>query len=126
MKRVISAAAAVLLTLGLATSVIAAPNNAPKAANNPNVVAYYENGLHAIPTDPITYLEGTNIVTRRGRSGQIQAWYTADDGHGYHSVWNISKKGTCKAGWLLIENAYPNWGDYLKPDADYCVKVNAF
>lgn len=105
---------------------LAAPNNANKAAHNPNTVAYYEEGLHAIPTDPITYVTGTNIVTERGNNGQIQAWYTGDDGHGYHSVWNVAKKGTCNGNWVLIEDAYPEWGDYLTPDTDYCVKVNAF
>ncbi len=111
----------------LATSVAsAAPNNENKAENNPNVVAYYELGLHAIPKDPIQYVVGTNIVTTRGNSGQIEAWYTGEDNHGFHSVWNITKDNKCPKDWVLIENAYPDWGDYLIPDADYCVKVNAF
>lgn len=121
-----------ILVLALAVSVaavgtaFAAPNNAKKAENNPQVVAYYEEGLHAIPTDPIQYLEGTNLVTTRGNTGQIQAWYTGEDGHGYHSVWNVAKGDSCPPGWVLIEDAYPAWGDYLTPDTDYCVKVNAF
>ena len=106
------------------SSVLAAPNNANKAEHNPNTVAYYEEGLHAIPTDPIQYVTGTNIVTKRGNSGQIQAWYTGDDGHGFHSVWNVAKKDSCPADWVLIADAYPEWGDYLTPDTAYCVKVN--
>ncbi len=104
----------------------AAPNNANKAENNPNVVAYYEVGIHAIPTDPITYLEGTDLVMMRGNSGQIEAWYTGADGHGYHSVWNLAKGGNYPPGSVLITNAYPTWGDYLTPGADYYVLVNAF
>jgi len=114
------------LVLAAVSVVKAAPNNPQKAANNPNKVAYYEEGLHAIPTDPITYVTGTNIVTERGNSGQIQAWYTGENGHGYHSVWNIAKKDSCPANWVFIEDPYPEWGDYLTPGANYCVKVNTF
>lgn len=110
----------------LVAPVSAAPNNAQKAEHNPQVVAYYPTGLHAIPTDPVQYVNGTNMVTTRGNSGQIEAWYTGEDGHGFHSVWNVSKKGTCPDKWTLIEDASLSWGDYLTPDTDYCVKVNAF
>ena len=113
--------------VGLAfTTVSAAPNNANKAENNPHVVAYYPLGLHAIPFDPILYVVGTDLVTERGNSGQIEAWYTAADGHGYHSVWNIAKKDSCNGDKVFIPNAYPSWGDYLVPGVDYCVDVNAF
>lgn len=123
-----------LLSLVLTVSVLlsaasiswAAPNNPNKAEHNPNVTAYYPVGLHAIPTNPITYFVGTNLVSARGNSGQIQAWYTDSSNHGYHSVWNITKNSTCKGDSVYIENAYPAWGEYLVPDADYCVKVNAF
>lgn len=104
----------------------AAPNNAQKAENNPNVVAYYPTGIHAIPTDPIQYVEGTDLVMKRGNSGQIEAWYTGSDGHGFHSVWNNSKNGSCSDKEVLITDAYPSWGDYLTPGGDYCVKVNPF
>lgn len=116
------------LALLSATSVSAAPNNENKAANNPNVVAFYNapTDIHAIPTDPVTYVVGTNMVTTRGNNGQIQAWYTGADGHGIHSIWNVAKKGSCPSGWVLIEDAYPEWGDYLTPDTDYCAKVNSF
>lgn len=126
MKKIVSTFFAAILFLTATTGAFAAPNNPNKAENNPNVVANYPLGLHAIPTDPITYLIGTNLVEKRGNSGQIQAWYTGEDGHGVHSVWNISKNGTCPEGWVLIENAYPSWGDYLKPGSDYCVKTNTF
>lgn len=125
MKGIFAGLFAAVFLLTAISPVLAAPNNANKAAHNPNTVAYYEEGLHAIPTDPITYVTGTNIVTERGNSGQIQAWYTGEDGHGYHSVWNVAKNGKCQKA-VLIEDAYPEWGDYLTPDTDYCVKVNAF
>ncbi|MDQ3098189.1 MAG: hypothetical protein M3Q44_00375 [bacterium] len=126
MKKTLSVLLGVAFTLATVSTVFAAPNNAHKAENNPNVVAYYPLGLHAIPTSPVTYFTGTNLVTKRGNSGQIQAWYTGTDNHGYHSVWNLAKKGTCPSDWNLIASAYPSWGDYLVPGADYCVKVNAF
>lgn len=128
-KKLITSLFAFLVALSVVSVVSAAPNNENKAANNPNVVAFYNNeetDLHAIPTDPITYLYGTNLVLKRGNSDNIEAWYTGSDGTGYHSVWNVSKKGNCSEGWNLIEDAYPSWGDYLTPGADYCVKVNAF
>jgi hypothetical protein len=126
MKKIYSGILSLFLVTLAFTTVSAAPNNANKAENNPQVVAYYPIGLHAIPTDPIQYVVGTDLVTTRGNSGQIEAWYTAEDGHGYHSVWNISKKENCGGDKVLIANAYPSWGDYLVPGADYCVGVNAF
>ena len=114
------------MVFGVTSNAFAEPNNPQKAENNPNTVAYYPIGLHAIPTDPITYVTGTNIVTMRGNNGQIQAWFTYPDGHGIHSIWNVSKKGDCAQGWVLIQHAFPVWGDYLTPDTDYCAKVNNF
>ena len=126
MKKVYGGILSLLFVSLALTTVSAAPNNANKAANNPQVVAYYPIGLHAIPTNPIYYLVGTDLVTTRGNSGQIEAWYTGGDGHGFHSVWDISKNGKCNGDKVLIANAYPSWGDYLVPGADYCVNVNAF
>jgi hypothetical protein len=126
MRKIIASITLAIALLASGQTALAAPNNAQKAANNPNVVAYYPLGLHAIPTDPIQYVIGTNMVTQRGNSGQIQAWYTKEDGHGFHSVWNNSKDGTCPDNSVLIVDAYPSWGDYLTPGQDYCVKVNAF
>jgi hypothetical protein len=126
LKKLIAGLITLAAVFAVTKTAMAAPNNANKAENNPNQVAYYELGLHAIPTDPVTYVTGTNIVTKRGNSGQIQAWYTAEDGHGYHSVWNNSKNGVCHADEVLIVDAYPSWGDYLTPGEDYCVKVNSF
>jgi hypothetical protein len=114
------------LFVATAATAFAAPTNKPKSENNPQVVAYYESGIHAIASDPVTYYEGKDLVMLRGSTGQIQQWYTGADNHGIHSVWNISKDGTCTEGWVLIEDAYPTWGDYLTPGADYCVHNNSF
>lgn len=126
MKAIEIAIVTILFTFMLASAALAAPINSQKADNNSQVVAYYSTGIHAIPTDPVTYLTGTDLVTTRGNTGQIQAWYTGEDGHGVHSTWNISKDGTCPNSWVLIAQAYPTWGDYLTPGADYCVYNNAF
>lgn len=126
MKKIAAGAISASLFLLASSFAFAAPNNANKAEHNPNTVAYYEEGLHAIPTDPITYVTGTNIVTKRGNSGQIQAWYTGEDGHGFHSVWNVAKKDDCNGDWVFIADAHPEWGDYLTPNTNYCVKVNSF
>ncbi len=126
MKKLCIAIVCIALSITAVSSALAAPDNGNKAANNPTVVAYYPTGIHAIPTDPVTYVTGTDLVTMRGDSGQIEAWYTGTDGHGIHSVWNLSKDGTCPASMVLIVNAYPTWGSYLTPGASYCVQNNTF
>lgn len=126
MKKIYAGIFGLALVLALPVVALAAPDNTNKADNNPQVVAYYPTGIHAIPTDPITYVTGTDLVTMRGNSGQIEAWYTGSDNHGIHSVWNISKDGTCPMNWVLIKQAYPSWGTYLTPGADYCANNNAF
>lgn len=126
MKKISIALFTILFAFAAVSVAFAAPTNEQKAASDPQTVAYYPTGIHAIPSDPVTYVTGTDLVTMRGDSGQIQAWYTQADGHGIHSVWNISKNGTCPTNWVLIAQAYPTWGDYLTPGADYCVQNNAF
>lgn len=126
MKTIVSFLVVLLLTLSVAGIASTAPTNSGKGANNSNVVAYYPSGIHAIPTAPVTYVNGTDLVTKRGDTGEIQAWYTGADGHGIHSVWNISKSGTCPSNWVLLPQAYPTWGNYLTPGADYCVMNNSF
>lgn len=97
----------------------AAPN-----PNNPNVVAYYENGPHTIPLNPQFSVEGFDLVMKNGNSGNFNQWFWNGD-IGYHSVWNMTKNGKCENG-VLIHNAYPGWGYYLVPNADYCVITNEF
>lgn len=126
MKVIEIAIVTILLTFVVASIALAAPTNNQKADSNPQVIAYYPSGVHAIPTDPVTYVNGTDLVTKRGSTGEIQAWYTSTDGHGVHSVWNLSHDGTCPSHWVLIAQAYPVWGDYLTPGADYCVYNNSF
>lgn len=119
-----------VLYLMLSVSSFAAPNNSSKADNNPQVVAFYDSPHdNTLPTDPVTYHAiGSDLVMLRGDTGEIQQWFTFADNpnHGLHSVWNISKDGTCPAGWVLIARAAPLWGDYLTLGADYCVHNNAF
>ncbi len=115
-----------VLLLTVTPQVLAAPDNANKAENNPDVVAYYPTGIHAIAADPISYVTGSDLVMKRGNTGQIQQWFTGEDNHGIHSVWNTSNDGICQNNWVLIKKAYPSWGDYLTPDADYCVHNNTF
>lgn len=112
-----------------ATKASAAPFKA--ADKNPNVVAFYETGPHGIADEPGIYHEGMDIVMKAGKSGNFQQWFYgfADENGGViegdHSVWRVAKDG-CSNGWTRIEDAYPEWGDYLKPGADYCVKTNDF
>ena len=110
-----------------ASSVVAAPFF---AEGNPNIVANYHDGIHTIPGEQEDIHTGMDVVMRAGKSGNFQQWFLGDSEqegfHGEHSLWKESKDGTCKNGDVLIEDAHPGWGDYLNPEADYCVKTNEF
>ena len=131
MQRTIIMVLALVLgaTLLPAKPVSAAPFNA--ADNNPQVVAYYPTGPHGIVSIPGANHEGEDLVMRAGKSGNFQQWFygtfpLTGETYGVHSVWNETKNGKCPANATLVENAYPGWGDYLEPGADYCVIENIF
>ncbi len=118
-------AVAFVLPIGNAS---AAPVGA--VGQNPNIVAYYPTGPHGIPGES-EYHEGMDIVMATDSNGNFQQWFygwSASEGlHGEHSVWKIRKDGKdCDKGWLLYPDPYPEWGDYLTPGVDYCVKTNDF
>jgi hypothetical protein len=112
------------------SKVLAAPYNA--ADNNPQVVAFYPTGPHGIPSEPGGNHEGMDLVMQAGKSGNFQQWFygtfpAGGEGlHGDHDVWLVSKDGTCPPNATLVPQAYPGWGDYLVPGADYCVMNNDF
>ena len=108
------------------TSVFSATSSFQNTESNRNKVVYYPDGIHAIPTDPVAYLTGTSLVTRRENTGQIQSWSTGEDGSGFHSVWNITKDNKCPERWVYFVDPFPEWGDYFTPDANYCVFVNTY
>jgi hypothetical protein len=122
-----------VLALSLALAVFAGAHSveaAPAKSGNPNTVANYETGDHGIPGDYYLHT-GADIVTRLGNSGNFDQWFmgwAAETGGniGHHSVWKVSKDGTCKSDEVLVPNASSNWGDYLVAGADYCVKTNDF
>lgn len=107
-----------------------AANAAPFGAadKNPNVVAHFNSGPHGIPGES-EFHEGKDIVMNAGQSGNLQQWFfgtSETEGlHGEHSLWKESKDG-CQQNQVLIEDAHPEWGTYLEPGADYCVKTNDF
>lgn len=107
----------------------AAPFHA--AENNPNVVAYYDlyTDTHGIAGITGTFT-GTDLVMKNGNSGNFQQWFYGKfpDGTtgGIHTIWNVSKDGTCPDKWILIKQANPSWGDYLLKNRDYCVNNNYF
>ena len=120
----------VLAVLGVmafsASSVLAAPFNA--ADRNSQVVAFYQTGDHGIVGEFYLH-QGTDLVMRRGNSGNFQQWFYGDSAiglHGDHSIWNISKDGTCSSDRILVKDAWLYWGDYLVHGADYCVHTNEF
>ena len=120
------------IVLGLLIFSVAAVDAAPynAADKNPQQVAFHEEGVHGIPTQPGVTHTGTNMVKQNGNSGNFQAWFwgTSDEEgeHGHHEVWKISKDGSCPNDAVFIPDAHENWGDYLIEDADYCVMVNEY
>jgi hypothetical protein len=95
-----------------------------------HIVAFYTSGRHEIPGEENDNHYGNDIVMRSGKSGNFQQWFygTSDKKglHGEHTVWKVKKGNDCQNGWMEIRQAYPQWGDYLEPNTDYCVKTNEF
>ncbi len=126
MKRTLFAGAVTLsLMLAPLGSVAAAPPE-----SNPNVVAYYEEGDHGIVGENTRHW-GEDVVMATGQNGNFQQWFYGDSEgeegvHGEHSVWKVSEDGTCADNWDHVHEPYPEWGDYLTPGVDYCVKTNDF
>ena len=109
----------------------AAPDNSQKAANNPQVVAYYDSGTHGIVGEDPTHT-GTDLVMKAGNSGNFQQWFTgtatAPDSNpeGDHSIWmSVGDSTSCPSGWNLVTNANQLWGNYLQA-GNYCVHNNDF
>lgn len=122
----IAIVAAVLLTGAITAD--AAPWVPAENETNPQIVAYYPEGPHSI-VGLDGQFEGRDLVMLRGNSGQIQQWFEGIIDGKYaaiHSVWNLSKNGSCPGDWIAVPNAYPQWGDYLVPGATYCVKNNYY
>jgi hypothetical protein len=116
-----------------AAVVNASPANPQKAANNPQVVAYYESSSHTViqPDMSIEYDQwGDDLVMKAGKSGTFQQWYVGPDGEKVHSVWkNIGSSTECPESWLLIVNPYQpptgdTWGYHFPNGDNYCVKSN--
>lgn len=100
---------------------------------NPNFVVYYPDGLHGIVGESGIRHEGEDLVMKDGNSGNFHQWFfgTSDeeDGklEGDFSRWQVRKEGhDCQDDFILVPNAYPQWGTYLEPGADYCVKTTDF
>lgn len=129
MRKLLALFTALAVSLFGATAAFAAPFN---AGNNPQIVANYSTGDHGIPGEPYLHT-GADVVMRAGNSGNFQQWFygtSAENGgitEGDHSVWkNVGTSTSCSDNETLVADAYPQWGDYLEPGANYCVKTNDF
>lgn len=97
-----------------------------KVSQLPHVVACYESGDHGIPGQPERHF-GTDFV-KSFLSGKFlfQQFCGFSGSEGLHreiSLWKVAKDSKCPSGWLLFPDPHPEWGDYLIPNADYCVKT---
>lgn len=115
------------------TTVSAAPTNAQKAENDPQVVSYYPEGSHTViqPDNTIKYGQtGTDLVMEAGEDKTFQQWYEGPNGEKVHTVWrNVGSDTTCPDNWLLVINPYQpptgdTWGYHFPDNANYCVKSN--
>lgn len=128
MKKLTAIFSALVISFFGVTSAFAAPFN----SNNPNIVANYSSGDHGIVGEPYLH-QGADVVMRAGNSGNFQQWFygTSEENGGItegdHSVWiNVGTKTNCPGHAVLVASAYPAWGDYLQPGANYCVSTNDF
>ncbi len=130
MKKFLYMCCTVAGLLATPTVAFAAPFKA--AEYNPSVVAYYPDGWHGVVSEPEGNHLGEDLVLKNGTSGIFQQWSygtqpaTGTGLHGDHDVWMPLANGTCPVGTTTVPNAYPGWGDYLKPNTTYCVRNNEF
>lgn len=130
MKLIITLIAAVVGLTNAASIAFATPLVLNGKESNPNFVVYYPDGPHGIVGEDELH-EGEDLVMRGGGSGNFQQWFfgtSASEGlHGEHSLWmEKDPNKDCPDDFILVPQAYPAWGDYLQPGADYCVKTNDF
>ena len=119
---------------------------------NPLVVLY-PNGPHGIVGESGVDHEGIDFVIRDlCDKWKFRQWFygtSSTEGlHGDYSIWEPAKKcakhlvklwnnhdrkdevrevsSVCPKDWILVPNASENWGDYLKPNTDYCVHTEDF
>ncbi len=95
-----------------------------KLGKLPNIVACYESGTHGIVGENETHT-GADFVKKLGHGVFFQFFCGTSPSEGLHrviSIWTEKKQDKCPPGWILVPNAFPSWGDYLAPGADYCVK----
>ena len=91
----------------------------------PNVVACYESGTHGIVGQSETHT-GADYVKKLGNYNLFQFFCGTSPSEGVHrevSLWKLARDNQCPSGWILLQDPHPEWGDYLKPGANYCVKT---
>ncbi len=129
MKKLLSTLSVGILFALFATTASAQPANDQKGENNPQVVAYYTSGPHAIPGDPNLHY-GYDLVKANGESGNFQQWFygwsETEGWYGKHTLWKVSKDDNCKNDGVAIWDPNPAWGDYLVDNVWYCAKTNDF
>jgi hypothetical protein len=119
--------------VGSVQSAYALPNK--MAEHNPQVVAYYPgpDDIHGIVGEDEKHT-GWDLVKKNGNSGSFQQWFYGESEteglHGEHSLWKVSKDGTCPDNFHLVYNDYENsnsfWGKHLEDDTYYCVMTHDF
>jgi hypothetical protein len=96
-----------------------------RLSRNPKIVACYESGTHGIVGQSETHT-GADYVKKLGNFNLFQFFCGTSPSEGLHrevSLWKLARDKQCPSGWILLEKPFPAWGDYLKPEADYCVKT---
>jgi len=95
--------------------------------DNPNVVACYPDGTHAIVGEHELH-EGSDVVMRSGSSDVFHQWFEgtspSEGEHRVYTVWKPSKDKGCDHKWMYVQEPYPEWGDYFPPGQDSCARNN--
>ena len=91
----------------------------------PNTAACYESGTHGIPGEAEEHVGADWVKIFLDGKILYQFFCGTSPSEGLHrtiSIWKAAKD-SCPSGWLRFEEPYPEWGDYLIPGADYCIKT---
>lgn len=124
MKIVLALIVACISLFGVAAAVNATPEILDGHENDRDFVAYYPSGIHGVVGENFIH-EGEDLIMKDDCGFKQWFFGTTSEKSGLEgelSIWKEKDGRDCDHGYTLVPDAYPEWGTYLKPGTDYCVK----